>query len=171
VTKHLHAASDTHGDTAHLGPAFATYHRALTLLFENALLAVGRDLNLTALPYWDYNIEARSDQPSDSVIWTDEYFGPRQGNPNKCVPTAPRRTRHEHRTNTTAGRTRHTDTTQTSRSSGHRHTLRSHTATHRTSRARARRTRHHTPLAPATHRALLIGALDRPPTVHQRLDR
>ena len=52
VLKHFRAAADIHGDTAHLGPAFATYHRAFTLLFETALLAVGRERNVTALPYW-----------------------------------------------------------------------------------------------------------------------
>ena len=40
MRKHFRAAADAHGDTAHLGPAFATYHRAFTLRFENALLAV-----------------------------------------------------------------------------------------------------------------------------------
>ena len=79
VRKHYHAAADRHGDTAHLGPAFATYHRALTLLFENVLLLVSGPA-LRALPYWDYNVEARLDDPRGSVIWTEEYFGPSEGN-------------------------------------------------------------------------------------------
>ena len=79
VRKHYRAAADVHGDTAHLGPAFATYHRALTLLFENVLLLVSGPA-LSALPYWDYNVEAGLDDPRASAIWTDDYFGPSEGN-------------------------------------------------------------------------------------------
>lgn len=77
VAQHLQAAAARHCDEAHLGQAFATYHRAFTLRFEESLLAV--DPSIGALPYWDYNIEAKSKNPRESEIW--EWFGSSEGDP------------------------------------------------------------------------------------------
>ncbi|CAE7245638.1 tyr-3 [Symbiodinium natans] len=77
VAQHLQAAAARHCDEAHLGQGFATYHRAFTLRFEESLLAV--DPSIGALPYWDYNIEARSKDPRQSEIW--EWFGSSEGDP------------------------------------------------------------------------------------------
>ena len=41
--------------------------------------AVGARQNLTALPYWDYNLEAAMRDPRTSLIWSDGYFGPSEG--------------------------------------------------------------------------------------------
>ena len=75
VAQHLEAAAAKHCDEAHLGQAFATYHRAFTLRFEESLLSV--DPSIGALPYWDYNVEARSEDPRKSEIW--EWFGSSEG--------------------------------------------------------------------------------------------
>ena len=77
VAQHLEAAAAKNCDEAHLGQAFATYHRAFTLRFEESLLSV--DPSIGALPYWDYNIEARSEDPRKSQIW--EWFGSSEGDP------------------------------------------------------------------------------------------
>jgi len=57
------------------GSRLSTYHRALTLTFEEALLTV--DPKIEALPYWDYNVEASSVNPRSSEIW--EWFGRTEG--------------------------------------------------------------------------------------------
>eukprot|EP00656_Telonema_subtile_P049528 TRINITY_DN617_c0_g1_i2.p1 TRINITY_DN617_c0_g1~~TRINITY_DN617_c0_g1_i2.p1 ORF type:complete len:432 (-),score=35.69 TRINITY_DN617_c0_g1_i2:197-1492(-) len=73
---HFVASSDERGDMAHLGPAFPTFHRAFGLMAEESLMAI--DPLVTALPYWDYNIDYF--HPRDSVIW--DWFGDSQGDPN-----------------------------------------------------------------------------------------
>jgi len=78
VVQHLANAASPGGDEAHLGPAFATYHRAFLLKFELSLLAV--DPGIGAVPYWDYNIEAKMEEPRKSEIWT--WFGSSEGDPN-----------------------------------------------------------------------------------------
>ena len=78
VVKHAHAAMHPRCDQGHYGPAFVTYHRAFTLLMENALLAV--DPSIEGLPYWDYNIDlAEYADPRDSIVWTDAFFGENEG--------------------------------------------------------------------------------------------
>ncbi|CAJ1407717.1 unnamed protein product [Effrenium voratum] len=79
VAQHLKAAATKGCDEAHLGQAFATYHRAFVLRFEESLLAV--DPKILALPYWDYNIEARRKDPRDSEIW--RWFGSSEGDPSE----------------------------------------------------------------------------------------
>lgn len=78
VAQHIESAAQTGCDEAHLGQAFGTYHRIFTLRFETALLAV--DGSIGALPYWDYNIEARQADPRSSDVW--KWFGSTQGDPN-----------------------------------------------------------------------------------------
>ena len=51
TAKHYAACTDARGNGAHYGPQFATWHAALCLEFERALLAV--DPAIEALPYWD----------------------------------------------------------------------------------------------------------------------
>jgi hypothetical protein len=76
----MDAASDPRCDQGHLGPAFATFHRALVLQFEESLLAV--DPRIPALPYWDYNLDsAHGADPRRSVLWTDAWFGASVGDP------------------------------------------------------------------------------------------
>jgi len=79
VAQHLSASAHS-CDRGHLGPAFATYHRALALRFEEALIAV--DPNIEALPYWDYNLEAQLPDPYASKVFT-EWFGSIDGEPTK----------------------------------------------------------------------------------------
>lgn len=35
----------------------------------------------SALPYWDYDVEAQMDDPRASIIWSDAFFGPSEGDP------------------------------------------------------------------------------------------
>jgi hypothetical protein len=79
VARHLKAAAHRPCDAAHLGPAFATYHRAFTLIFEESLLSV--DPRIEALPYWDYNIEGAMREPRNSELWS--WFGSSEGDPNQ----------------------------------------------------------------------------------------
>lgn len=74
VVKHFRAATDPACDQGHYGPAFPTFHRAFTLLFEESLLAVSPEVG--ALPYWDYNADLRA-FPSlrDSTMFSDALFG------------------------------------------------------------------------------------------------
>mmetsp|Transcript_11889 Transcript_11889/g.27721 ORF Transcript_11889/g.27721 Transcript_11889/m.27721 type:complete len:476 (-) Transcript_11889:410-1837(-) len=66
VVKHAVAQTDTRGDQAHFGAHFMTWHSALVLEFENAMLAV--DPSIGALPYWDETIT----EPS---VFSADYFG------------------------------------------------------------------------------------------------
>merc|ERR1711865_398123 len=79
VAKHLSAAADPRCDQAHLGPAFATYHRIFTLQFELSLLSI--DPSIHALPYWDYNVEANMTNPRLSKMWSADWFGSSEGDP------------------------------------------------------------------------------------------
>eukprot|EP00931_Biecheleriopsis_adriatica_P060248 TRINITY_DN36160_c0_g1_i1.p1 TRINITY_DN36160_c0_g1~~TRINITY_DN36160_c0_g1_i1.p1 ORF type:complete len:841 (-),score=136.83 TRINITY_DN36160_c0_g1_i1:23-2524(-) len=78
VAQHLANAASPGCDEAHLGVAFATYHRAFLLRFELSLLAVDPDIG--AMPYWDYNVEAKMAEPRKSEIW--KWFGSSEGDPN-----------------------------------------------------------------------------------------
>lgn len=54
--KHAVANLDPQGDQGHFGPHFGSFHRALSLEFEAALLAVVPKLK--AVPYWDITLDA-----------------------------------------------------------------------------------------------------------------
>ena len=70
TAKHYAACIDARGNGAHYGPHFATWHAALGLEFERALLAV--DPAIEALPYWD----ASETSPS---VFGRTYFGSAPG--------------------------------------------------------------------------------------------
>ena len=70
TAKHYAACIDARGNGAHYGPQFATWHAALGLEFERALLAV--DPAIEALPYWD----ASKTSPS---VFGRTYFGSAPG--------------------------------------------------------------------------------------------
>ena len=70
TAKHYAACIDARGNGAHYGPQFATWHAALGLEFERALLAV--DPAIEALPYWD----ASETSPS---VFGRTYFGSAPG--------------------------------------------------------------------------------------------
>ena len=70
TAKHYAACIDARGNGAHYGPQFATWHAALGLEFERALLAV--DPTIEALPYWD------ASETSPSVFGLT-YFGSAPG--------------------------------------------------------------------------------------------
>uniref|UniRef100_A0AAF5DS07 Tyrosinase copper-binding domain-containing protein n=2 Tax=Strongyloides stercoralis TaxID=6248 RepID=A0AAF5DS07_STRER len=67
---------------AHWGPAFLPWHREFLRQFENALQNID---NNVALPYWDSTLDYELPDPSDSIIWTDKFFG----NGNGYVKTGP----------------------------------------------------------------------------------
>lgn len=79
VSKHMDASASKSCDQAHLGPAFATFHRIFILEFEKCLMTI--DQNILSLPYWDYNLDIKNKDkdPRDSIIWSDEYFGSSEG--------------------------------------------------------------------------------------------
>mmetsp|Transcript_6769 Transcript_6769/g.11923 ORF Transcript_6769/g.11923 Transcript_6769/m.11923 type:complete len:569 (-) Transcript_6769:3135-4841(-) len=84
----LHAIStfDPRCDQGHYGPQFMTFHRALLLKYERALLAV--DPSIKAMPYWDISLDALDEDGNpgkyrnnpDKYIFTDKYFGSYWGN-------------------------------------------------------------------------------------------
>jgi hypothetical protein len=54
--------------TAHLSPAFLTWHRQYLLIFERALQRI--DPSLT-VPYWDWT----TDQSPSSPLWAEDFMG------------------------------------------------------------------------------------------------
>ncbi|XP_033754704.1 uncharacterized protein LOC117337715 [Pecten maximus] len=54
-------------DTAHNGPNFLGLHRVYLALLE---IALGMPI-----PYWDSSFDFYMEEPTDSVIWTPEFFG------------------------------------------------------------------------------------------------
>lgn len=67
---------------AHWGPAFLPWHREFLRQFENALQNID---NKVTLPYWDSTLDHGLPNPSDSIIWTEKFFG----NGNGYVKTGP----------------------------------------------------------------------------------
>ncbi|XP_060075287.1 uncharacterized protein LOC132554976 [Ylistrum balloti] len=57
---------------AHNGPNFLSWHRIYLLLLEEALGM--------PIPYWDSRLDYRMPQPTDSIVWTPEFFGEGFGN-------------------------------------------------------------------------------------------
>jgi len=81
TVQHAYAAVNPKCDQGHFGPAFFTFHRVMVLLVEESLLAV--DPAIEAIPYWNFNEDFEQyEDPSDSVVWTDSYFGESQGDVN-----------------------------------------------------------------------------------------
>lgn len=76
-----------HPDTpwpAHFSPGIWPWHRILLVLFEQALKDVaGKTITV---PYWDW-----TDPKSVDVVFADDFFGPKQGDPklNYVVTTGP----------------------------------------------------------------------------------
>uniref|UniRef100_A0AC35U6I3 Tyrosinase_Cu-bd domain-containing protein n=1 Tax=Rhabditophanes sp. KR3021 TaxID=114890 RepID=A0AC35U6I3_9BILA len=57
---------------AHWGPAFLPYHREFLRQFETALQ---NENPLVAMPYWDSTLDCDLPDPSDSIMWTDDFMG------------------------------------------------------------------------------------------------
>ena len=77
TVQHVYATTDYRCDQGHLSAGFFTYHRALVLAVEEALLAI--DASIGALPYWDYNLDLALADPSSSPVWGDGFFGEAEG--------------------------------------------------------------------------------------------
>ncbi|XP_069135301.1 tyrosinase-like protein 2 [Argopecten irradians] len=60
--------SDVNIDAAHGGPSFLGWHRVYLLLLE---AAIGMPV-----PYWDSRLDYDMTEPTDSVLWSDKFFGP-----------------------------------------------------------------------------------------------
>ncbi|OWF55157.1 tyrosinase-like protein 1 [Mizuhopecten yessoensis] len=52
---------------AHIGPNFLGWHRVYLLLLEEALGV--------PIPYWDSRLDYDMTEPTDSILWTPEFFG------------------------------------------------------------------------------------------------
>eukprot|EP00439_Symbiodinium_sp_Y106_P072335 s179_g13.t1 len=78
---HSCATTDPRCDEGHFGPQFMTFHRALLLKYELALLAV--DPSIEAMPYWNMAYDAQGGKyEMDPIkgIFTNNYFGDYYGN-------------------------------------------------------------------------------------------
>ncbi|XP_052063130.1 tyrosinase-like protein 1 [Mytilus californianus] len=64
-------------DEVHFGPSFCPWHRLYLILIETALRV--------PIPYWDPTIDGEMTDPTQSVVWTNKYFG----NGNGLVVTGP----------------------------------------------------------------------------------
>ncbi|XP_069112914.1 uncharacterized protein [Argopecten irradians] len=53
---------------AHNGPNFLGWHRLIIALLEQALGI--------AIPYWDCRLDFYMPRPTESIVWTDAFFGP-----------------------------------------------------------------------------------------------
>ncbi|GFR98140.1 tyrosinase [Elysia marginata] len=62
--------------TAHGGAGFPGWHRIYILMFETALREVDPSV---CLPYWDTSLDNELDDPTESYIWTADFFGTPQG--------------------------------------------------------------------------------------------
>ncbi|RUS89368.1 hypothetical protein EGW08_002888, partial [Elysia chlorotica] len=62
--------------TAHGGAGFPGWHRIYILMFETALREVDPSV---CLPYWDSSLDNELDDPTESHIWTADFFGTQQG--------------------------------------------------------------------------------------------
>ncbi|XP_060586345.1 putative tyrosinase-like protein tyr-3 isoform X2 [Ruditapes philippinarum] len=68
-----------HGQTrkkVHKGAAFLPWHRVFILDFEEEMRRIDERV---FLPYWDYTIDNNITKPSDSVVWSDCFFGNGEG--------------------------------------------------------------------------------------------
>jgi hypothetical protein len=72
VAYHATAAANSTVDQCHLYGAFMIWHCLLTYEFELALRSINPNVSV---PYWDWTIDQATGSPTDSVIFTDAYFG------------------------------------------------------------------------------------------------
>jgi len=80
LLQHFYAGIDVRCDQGHFSAGFFTFHRSLVLTFENSLLAI--DPSIGGVPYWNYELDLQENaNPSKSVIWSDDYYGPSEGDP------------------------------------------------------------------------------------------
>jgi len=73
---HACATTDPRCDEGHFGPQFMTFHRALLLKYELALMSVDKDIE--AMPYWNIAYDAvdgKYRHDPMKYIFTDLYFG------------------------------------------------------------------------------------------------
>ena len=78
VLAHVRAATHPTCDQGHNGPAFLTFHRALSVWVETSLVAI--DPEIHGLPYWDYNLDFDNDSnPREAIMWSDDWFGEANG--------------------------------------------------------------------------------------------
>ncbi|XP_061197835.1 tyrosinase-like protein 1 [Saccostrea echinata] len=62
-------------DTAHDGPGFTPWHRIYLLLLESACGV--------PIPYWDSSVDHDMGDPTESVLWSDQFFGNGDGVVNR----------------------------------------------------------------------------------------
>ena len=78
VLAHVRAATHPTCDQGHNGPAFLTFHRALSVWVEKSLVAI--DPEIHGLPYWDYNLDFdNNSNPREAIMWSDDWFGEANG--------------------------------------------------------------------------------------------
>ncbi|CAJ1403873.1 unnamed protein product [Effrenium voratum] len=73
---HSCATTDPKCDQGHFGPQFMTFHRALLLKYERAMLSV--DPSIEALPYWNIafdSLNGKYRNDPEKYIFTNKYFG------------------------------------------------------------------------------------------------
>lgn len=63
-------------ETAHKGAAFLLWHRVFLTHFEEEMRKINTKVSL---PYWDYTIDNNITKPTDSVVWTECFFGEGNG--------------------------------------------------------------------------------------------
>ncbi|KAL8616359.1 hypothetical protein ACOMHN_032213 [Nucella lapillus] len=63
----------------HGGPGFAGWHGVYLMLFEAALQEEDPSV---CLPYWDSSLDSALDNPSDSYVWSEDFFGGWNGDVN-----------------------------------------------------------------------------------------
>ncbi|KAL3858694.1 hypothetical protein ACJMK2_008955 [Sinanodonta woodiana] len=65
--------------SAHGGCNFFGWHRVYLLMYENMLRAQGPEFAEVTIPYWDSRLEARMEQPTSTVLFTNRFFGTGSG--------------------------------------------------------------------------------------------
>ncbi|PRW60197.1 tyrosinase 2 [Chlorella sorokiniana] len=82
VIRHAVAVPDMRGDQGHYVPCFMTFHCAVMLEFENALLSVVPELS--AMPYWNFLLDAPGGKYYKTDRWAfgDLYGGSMVGDPD-----------------------------------------------------------------------------------------
>lgn len=61
-------------NAAHSGPVFLPWHRYFLLRLESLLRETLNDPDFR-IPYWDWNADAKLQNPRGSLIWDDQYLG------------------------------------------------------------------------------------------------